>query len=341
MPDGEDRFFLPDFCGRETVFTVVVAGELLAFVLVLAPGHGGNFLSELAMVSLFIQWQGLSSAGLLCLARGWLQRLGDAAAGIVSFVLLLCVALALSEVAYWLVLKNTASPVHGVFVARNLALSAIVGASVLRYLYIARQRELRAESEAQARIQALQSRIRPHFLFNSMNTIASLTRSDPALAEQITEDLADLFRASLGDASVPSTLAAELELCRGYLNIERQRLGERLRTRFDTRELPDDALLPALSLQPLIENAVYHGIESRPEGGCIRLEGTRDGEHLLIRLTNRCAQQTSTRPGHQMAQRNVGERLRAYFGPEASLETEQRADEYLVRVRIPYQRNLI
>jgi len=228
---------------------------------------------------------------------------------------------------------------HGMFVARNLAISAIVGGSVLRYLYIERQRELRAESEAHARIQALQSRIRPHFLFNSMNTIASLARSDPALAEQITEDLADLFRASLGDASVPSTVAGELELCRGYLNIERQRLGERLRTRFDTRELPGDAILPALSLQPLIENAVYHGIEGCTEGGCIRLEGAREGEHLLIRLTNRC-EQSSARPGNRMAQRNVSERLRAYFGPEASLETEQRPGEYVVRLRIPYRRSM-
>jgi hypothetical protein len=119
---------------------------------------------------------------------------------------------------------------HLEFLAKNLAITAIVAAVALRYFYVQHQWRSRVQSEAKARIQALQSRIRPHFLFNSMNTIASLTRTSPELAEQVTEDLADLFRASLGDASVPVTLEREIEVCRQYLRIEEQRLGARVST---------------------------------------------------------------------------------------------------------------
>ncbi|MCB1575667.1 MAG: histidine kinase, partial [Xanthomonadales bacterium] len=159
------------------------------------------------------------------------------------------------------------------FVLRNMAISGIVGALALRYFFVQHQYRARVESETDARIQALQSRIRPHFLFNSMNTIASLTRSDPRLAEQVTEDLAALFRVSLSDARVPVTLAEEVELATQYLRIEQQRLGERLRIDVDMRDLPQSARLPALIIQPLVENAVYHGIEPSTEPGLVEVHG--------------------------------------------------------------------
>ena len=227
---------------------------------------------------------------------------------------------------------------HREFLLRNLGISAIVTAIALRYFYVQFQWRANLESEAQSRIQALQSRIRPHFLFNSMNTIASFTRTKPELAEQVVEDLADLFRVSLGDARIPVSLSRELEVCREYLRIEELRLGERLKMDWMVDDLPGDAQLPALSLQPLLENAVYHGIEPAPDGGTITLRGEREGDRLQIVISNTLSPDAgNTREGNQMAQENVRQRLQAFFGPSSDLTAEAFENTYRVCITIPYQ----
>ncbi len=357
----DDDLFLPDFCDMGTVFTVVIVGALLAFIMVLSPVVSSeHWWRDLALNSLFIQWVALSSTGLLCSGRRLLSSLGNTGAGVAAYLLILAVSFVCSEAAYWLVARpvmdadhfiaqvGTAefipSPVplgaswHLEFVAKNLAITAIIGAVALRYFYVRHQWRTQVQSEARARFQALQSRIRPHFLFNSMNTIASLTRSSPELAEQVTEDLADLFRASLGDASVPITLKREIEVCRQYLRIEQQRLGARLSTEFEVDDLPDDALLPGLTLQPLAENAVYHGIEPAEHGGFIAIEGSEDGKDIVIRITNSLPNSAarSERQSNQMAQDNVTQRLRAFFGTASVLEVSGGDTEYTVALRFPY-----
>ena len=359
LPD--DEFFLPDFCDVGTVFTVVVVGGLLAFILVLSPVVSTtNWWRDLALNSLFIQWVGLSSTGLLCSGRRWLSTLGNTGAGIAAYALILLVSLACSEAAYWLVARPvmdveiflaqasnpgaTPGPVplgtiwHLEFLAKNLSITAIVAAVALRYFYVQHQWRSRVESEAKARIQALQSRIRPHFLFNSMNTIASLTRSSPELAEQVTEDLADLFRASLGDATVPVTLEREIEVLRQYLRIEEHRLGARVSTEFEVEGLPADAVLPGLTLQPLAENAIYHGIEPAKHGGFVAIGGAVDEREIVIRITNSLPNSNlrSARQSNQMAQDNVEQRLRAFFGTGSSLQVSSGDGEYTVELRFPY-----
>jgi len=359
----DDDLFLPDFCDMGTVLTVVVVGALLAFILVLSPVVStSHWWRDLALNSLFIQWVALSSAGLLCTGRRWFSALGNIGAGIAAYVLILLVSLLCSEAAYWLVARPVMdvehfiaqagnsdfipSPVpmgtmwHLEFLAKNLAITAIVAAVALRYFYVQHQWRSRVQSEAKARIQALQSRIRPHFLFNSMNTIASLTRTSPELAEQVTEDLADLFRASLGDASVPVTLEREIEVCRQYLRIEEQRLGARVSTGFDVDDLPADAILPGLTLQPLAENAIYHGIEPAELGGFVVIHGAGNDERIVIRITNSLpnSDARSIRRSNQMAQDNVEQRLRAFFGADASLQVSSEEGEYTVELRFPYMK---
>jgi len=344
---SRDTLFLPDFCEIRMVFSVVVVGELLAFVLALTPGGGArDRWSELALISVFVQWVGLTSAGLLCVCRRWLARFSNAVAGALALALILAVTGVLSEAAHWLARHRLGLAVpeggeHLEFVLRNLAIGAIVGAVVLRYLYVQHQWKANLESEMRSRIQALQSRIRPHFLFNSMNTIASLTRSRPELAEEAVEDLADLFRVSLGDASIPVTLGRELEVCAQYLRIESLRLGARLRVEWRTEGLPEDALVPALSLQPLIENAIYHGVEPQPGGGMVRIEGERVGSSLRVLVINTRASDRAhgARAGNRMAQDNVRQRLHAFFGGRGALHVEPSPREYRVRVEFPYVRD--
>jgi two-component system sensor histidine kinase AlgZ len=364
---AEDTLFLPDFCAVRMVLAIILVGELLAFTVALAPTRvGADWWSDMAFSSLFIQWVGLSSAAVLCISRGWLKRIDNSVAGVLSYALVLLITLVLSEIAFWIVVSPiveldpsqwsaplqtyAGKPVpsfpehfqtqqHWEFLLRNLGISAIVSAVALRYFYVQHQWKANLESETRARIQALQSRIRPHFLFNSMNTIASLTRTDPTLAEQVTEDLADLFRVSLGDASVPVRLERELEVCRQYLNIEKQRLGDRLEDRWRVDDLPGDALIPGLSLQPLLENAVYHGIEPVPGGGVIEVSGGREGATLWVRIANSVSGDSAVSPrvvGNQMAQENVDKRLGAFFGKRASFSVNAASEEYAVELRFPY-----
>jgi two-component system sensor histidine kinase AlgZ len=359
------ELFLPDFCGIRMVFAMVVVGELLAIVLALNPAtsSAGGF-RELALSSLFIQWVGLVSSALLCLGRRTLERFGNRAAAACSYALILLVTLAVSEAAWRLILPRLAEPdlatlwqfeqgpaglgaahavtaslSHAEFLLRNLGIAAVMALVALRYFYVQHQWRARMQSESQARIQALQSRIRPHFLFNSMNTIASLARSAPALAEQVTEDLAALFRVSLGDASVPATLAQELEVCRQYLRIEAQRLGDRLVCEYATEALPGDAMLPALTLQPLLENAVYHGVEPAPAGGRISLRGTLDGDTVRLSVENSLPPPgaRAARASNAMALDNVRQRVEAYFGGAAQLRIAASEERFRVDLEFPYR----
>ncbi len=342
--DGTPEVFLPDFCNVRVVFVVVVLSELLALVLALAPPRNlSDPWGDLSLVSLSIQWVALSGAGLLCALRGRLARLGDTRAGWVSYALLLLVTLAVSEAAYrllqWQGLQyGGVREGHAAFVLRNLVIAAIVAAVVLRHLYVQHQWRRNLQAEAHARLQALQARIRPHFLFNSMNTIAALTRERPEIAETAIEDLADLFRAALSDARRRVGLGEEIDMARRYLRIEGLRLGERLRVEWRTDDLPANLPVPPLLLQPLFENAVYHGIEPRPEGGAIQVEAHREGGAVVLVLRNPLpppGSATRRRDGHRIALENIRERLALAYGEAAALSVRTTDGHFEVRLRLP------
>jgi two-component system sensor histidine kinase AlgZ len=330
-----NRFFLPDFCRVRMILAVVLLGELFSFVLVITKsGINQPFWHELALLSLFVQWVVLTSAGLLCVSRPWLCQLNTTLASMASYAMVLLV----TGIATALAAKALHQPPHGELFVQNLIIAAIVAAVLLRYFYLQHRWKERLRIEAEARLQALQSQIRPHFLFNSMNTIASLTRSQPALAEQIIEDLADLFRACLTDSRIPSTVQGELTICRRYLRIEELRFGDRLSTELELDHLPGKALLPKFSLQPLVENAIYHGIELSPEGGKVRIAGGREGNQLTIRIENSLPKRSSVMPreGNRIARDNVHQRLEAFFGSKVVMEPSYGHGRYRLDLRLPF-----
>lgn len=356
MPSSKasDNFFLPDFCDVRMVFAVVVISELLAIVLTLSPLQSNtNRWNDLSIISLFVQWVGLSSAAVLCLARPWLARMSETRAATISYFLLLLTTLVITELAFWaggfIQLDNwqpnfwQPSGWQQDLLLRNLGISAIVSAIVLRYFYIQLQWKKNVRAEAQARLQALQSRIRPHFLFNSLNTIASLTQIDADQAEAAVENLADLFRNNLADASLHISLADELQLTRRYLEIEKLRLGDRLQLRWSIDELPTEASVPRLILQPLLENAIYHGIESMSEGGTIGIDGHVYDKDIYITISNpRPARQDSEqRKGNQIAQDNVRQRLAAIYGEAGKLTVQEDEKDYIITLIFPYQRGTL
>ena len=192
---------------------------------------------------------------------------------------------------------------------------------------------------SEARLQALQARIRPHFLFNSINAVLSLIRQEPRRAEDALEDMAELFRVLMADNRELTPLTREVELCRQYLGIEQLRLGSRLRVEWQLDAMPRDALVPPLVLQPLLENAVYHGIEPRLEPGTIviNIAAARDELHAVLR--NPYRPDGGRHEGNRMALANIRERLALHFDAEANLSTRAGADSYEVRIVMPYVRN--
>jgi two-component system sensor histidine kinase AlgZ len=206
----------------------------------------------------------------------------------------------------------------------------------MRYLYISSEWRRSIVLEAQSSISALQAMIRPHFLFNSLNTIASLTRSDPSRAEEAVEDLADLMRANLGGSTDRVTLKEELEVAAIYQRIEKLRLGDRLRIRWKVDGLPMRALIPGLTIQPLVENAIYHGIELLPEGGEVTVTGSRDDGELRIEISNPVATAGKTREhGNQMALSNIRQRFDLAYGSRATVQVEALPGRYTVKLRFP------
>ncbi len=188
----------------------------------------------------------------------------------------------------------------------------------------------------EARLQALQARIRPHFLFNSINAVLGIVRADPKRAETALEDMADLFRAAmaLGGDLVPAR--QEVALARQYLALEQLRLGERLKVVWSTEEMPGDALMPPLVLQPLLENAVYHGIEPLAAGGAIEVRLYRSGSQIHIEMQNPKQEQPGRHEGNRMALSNIRERLALQFDVEAGYAVESGKDYYRVHIMLPY-----
>jgi two-component system sensor histidine kinase AlgZ len=338
-------FYLPDFCRAQSVLAVVLIAELVAVLLTLAR-HGitEQFWPYLAKTSLFLLWTGLGIAAVLCAARGLLAKQDVAKGSAIALVLMLIVTGGVTEGAWWFaertnrLLGIASAPMtdHLKFLLRNLAVCAIAGGLALRYFYVSHQWRTNVEAEAQSRVRALQARIRPHFLFNSMNTIASLTRSNPRVAEQAIADLADLFRASLREHRERIPLAHEIEIARAYERVERLRLGDRLKVDWQIEGLPLDTQVPALILQPLLENAVYHGIEPLDKGGTIRVTGRLEGATAVISIGNPVQPKlVARRPGHQIGLDNVRQRLELMFHGEAGLEVIETPEHFLVTLRFP------
>ncbi|HOA94160.1 MAG TPA: histidine kinase [Quisquiliibacterium sp.] len=193
-------------------------------------------------------------------------------------------------------------------------------------------------SLAEARLQALQARIRPHFLFNSLNTVLGLMRGDPRRAEHTLENLSDLFRVFMRDTRELVPLDEEVVTCQQYLAIEQLRLGDRLQVVWRLDDMPADALLPSLLLQPLIENAVHHGIEPRTDPGEITVEITRSGERVRVEILNPVAADQPTKPGNQMALSNVRERLMLLYDMEAELKTSADHGQFRLVLEFPYRK---
>jgi two-component system sensor histidine kinase AlgZ len=326
--------FIPELCNVGALSLLVLIAQLLVIVLLFA----GDELSwiRLALLSLFVQWVALLSAGLVCSLRRLLNRLPLVPSALAAFTLVLLVTGAMGIAADRVL--GDGGPPDWMAIVGQLVIAAIITGLALRYFYVQQQLRVQEQSELKARLQALQSRIRPHFLFNSMNIIASLIAVEPETAEAVVEDLSELFRASLNEAGNQVAMAEELDLCRRYARIEMLRLGDRLQ--IDWQLAPHQGVkIPLLTLQPLLENAIYHGVQPLPEGGTICVELAVSAERVDLLITNPLPPRGSTpSQGNRMALNNIRSRLQVLYGNAAGLTAAPEGEVYMTRLHYPIDR---
>jgi len=334
---------LPGFCANQAVLVMILLAELFAVVLALwGINDSDQFWNDVAIISLFVQWVVLGSAAILCFCKRWLDQLGTLAATLAVLGLTLLITLLFSLAGWWF-LESYASYLHNplplkFILIRNLAISGIITLIALRYFYVQHHWKRNVEAEARARLQALQARIHPHFLFNALNTIASLIHSQPDRAEQAVLDLADMLRSALAFRE-RITLAAELELTRRYLAIESLRLGERLQVAWQlAANLPLELPIPALLLQPLVENAIHHGIQQLPEGGILTIQIERYPNTLRVTVANpRPPDGVTARFGQGIAQQNIRQRLQLAYNTANPLEITETPEHYQIAFALPLE----
>ena len=321
---------------------------ILVTTLVLALARQSDLMVlwlDLTRTALMLLWVGIGSAVALCQLRPRLEALPIVHAATLAMGVIILVVTAVSVAALMISRSDVLSDFYGTlviqaqpwrFVLTNVALGTIVGALALRYFYVQGEWQRNVELQARARVFALQARIRPHFLYNSLNTIAALTASNPAKAEEAVQDLADLFRANLNEQRGSISLKEELEVARIYQRIEQLRLGDRLQVEWDIAALPLRTQVPSLLLQPLLENAVFHGIEPRREGGRVRVSGTTEGRMIILRVSNPLPEAGgSVHSGNGVALANIRERLQLVYQGKASVEAGVQEGEFAVLLRFP------
>jgi two-component system sensor histidine kinase AlgZ len=320
---------LPNFHNLGVVLRVLVMVMALSVVAaMLRSSNWSTLLQQWVGIAAVVQPIAILSLLLLGAANSWLHKI-DYRLAVVLIVL--------AELAITLLVLRLGALVLGMGLedtGRDAFFAVATTLTLIGYFNL-RNRAL-SPALTEARLQALQARIRPHFLFNSINAVLSLIRAEPRRAETALEDMADLFRVLMADNRDLAPLESEVELCRQYLALEQLRLGDRLQIEWHVDNMPKDALMPPLVLQPLLENAVYHGIEPSIEPGVVSVNiyHVRDQVHMVLR--NPYRKDGKHHAGNKMALANIRERLALHFDAEASLQARVGDSDYEVHITVPY-----
>jgi len=346
-PDG-----LPNFRNPGTLLRILLIGNGLALLqAILLASAWADVAQRMMQIATLLTPVLLTSLLLLWVAQPWLNRLSYRR-GVLA-VTALVVVLTLSIYYFGGELYRPPDGGDSYFdVVRYGLLSAMVCGILL--LYFRLRAKVLSRALHDARLQVLRARIRPHFLFNTINAVLGIVRAQPRKAETALEDMADLFRMAMSDAQDLVPLAREIQLSKQYMALEQLRMGERLRVDWQIQDVPDDVLIPPLLLQPLLENAVYHGIEPLPQGGSIHIVLRRSGDELHLKVENPCPVRADApkaghslsayvleklsppHQGNRVALRNIRERLDLLFDVEARYQVESGKDFYRVEIIFPY-----
>ncbi|WP_313584781.1 sensor histidine kinase [Acinetobacter variabilis] len=328
----QSSYFFSQIGKLQYLLEMFIGGNVLAMVLALAKAQSWQALNlvDLLQYMLYINWILLCFAALVELFHQHFQRMGIKLALICGFLLLQAIVLvtttSLNVLTYFgsnLNFQGLSLAIALEQVGLHLSFGILLGMFCFRYLYLREQWAQQQHSELNARIQAMQARIHPHFLFNSLNSVISLISIDPDKAEQMLLNLSRLFRASFQELKLVK-LQEEIELCQRYLEIEQIRLGERLQVewKLENKDLYSQVQIPLLTLQPLVENSIFHGVEKILTKSTISILIEILQNQINIIITNPYTQDNKTlKKGHGIAIENVRQRLEAYYGPTMTFQT--------------------
>jgi len=336
--------FLPELCTPQAVLRVMVGAEVLALVLALtsvSPTYQASVV-RLGLTSLFVQWVVLSSTLSVCLISKKISNLNVIKIAIAVSTIVIVFTIGASVLAIMADSYQKVGVMHfwdTPFIFRNTFVAMILSAMAMHYFYVHSQRAEFSRADSGAKYDALQSRMRPHFLFNSLNSIAQLIQVDKDKAEDALLDLADIFRSTL-DTRNRISLGEELDVTLRYLRMEGLRLGKRrlnIVWDMDRQTLPFNMEIPPLLLQPLVENAIYHGIQPCKDGGTLGISLYDAGKTLDIVVTNPVPPEgtNSHQKGNHIAQENLKNRLRIAYGDRANLKISKSDHQYRVSFSIP------
>lgn len=342
----DPQALIPNFCAGEAVWLLVFVMEMMALVLTLFTGErGAEAMGTLLVFSLYLQWMGICSAIVLCTARRVMTKSSVGTVFFVCWGLLMLVTTLIADGAWWLSrvlpIGEPVGETQQAFVLRNVSISAILSLLLLRYFWGRAQLQSQVKADAETRYLALQARIRPHFLFNSLNSIAALIATKPDLAEEMVLDLSELFRASLDKRNRLVTVAEEVEFVKTYMRIETVRLGDKLWVNWDIAADAEVARIPLLILQPLVENAVHHGVSRLRGRGGIDVSVRREGPRVVIDVENPMPPDDAPkRESTGVALENIAQRLKLIYGDSAELTQgparTQNGPVYRAQIKVPY-----
>lgn len=332
----QKSFRLPDLCRNSAILMAIVMSQVFAVLVYLLQDAELSFV-HYCLLALYLLWNFLGSVALLCFCSTWLRKLSMLQGVIASFILCVSVFSVIEWISYLLVLPYVGVLWSSADIARHFIVACVLIILMLRFFLLLDMLEQRSQSEIKARIQSLQSRIQPHFLFNSLNTIAELTATKPEQAEQAIYSLSSLFRSSLSDAKQTHSMQQEIDLCKQYLELETWRLGERLRLNWDIQQTGfDKIMVPRLILQPLVENAVLHGVQANEDGGDIdiKLHERRSSIEIEVKNTHNDKNKKS-KQGAGIALENLQERLHAIYDDQHRFKINTTEQAFDVKMRLP------
>ena len=318
---------LVDFSNLGILLRLLLLVNVLGLATSLIAAGGDGVISHFLTLAPRIELPLIAMSLLLYLMNAYLQQLKPLYAKILILVLTLLVTF----LCYAITVFEKGPLWHWLGWAAGAALIALYYFNYLSLLY--------SPALDEARLMALTSRIRPHFLFNALNSVLGVIRSDPQRAETAIEELAELFRSLMRDNRELVELSHELRLCEHYVDLEKLRLGDRLEVIWEIDPKVSGAVLvPPLLLQPLVENAVYHGIEPSSRAGQIRVRIWRSTSELSVSVENPANLAQNHRTGNRMAIRNIKERLMLFFDLDARLMVSETKNKYRVFIRMPYRK---
>jgi len=323
-------FFIPRLSEPWSLLLLLISSQLLALLITLANPNNVS-IENLIYNSLFIYWNTIITTIVICIIRPVLLKISILATSILVLLLMPAITYALTAFLH----RYLAINISSVDYLRFSSISFIIGAIVLRAFYLNHQYHQLKQAELNARIESLQARIRPHFLFNSLNSVIGLMHIDVKKAEQAILNLADIFRASLANAGTLINFADELKLAKSYITIEQYRFGPKLNIEFDCNNVPNNTPIAQLTLQPLLENAILHGVQNMTESALITLYAAVENNKLVIKITNPYIEQDKIKSKSSHALANIEMRIKALFGDKSTLTTYKNKGKFHLTLKYP------